>query len=330
MTNEIKNETMTAAANEMLSSLPKGLNLIGLPMGRSGYRFFISAWFFTDSLGRRVLVDPGPACSVPVLFDALSSLTDDVDLILLTHIHLDHSGGIGQVCERYKNARVLLHPRGERHLAEPARLWKGSLETLKDIARMYKEPLPLPRTRIIDGAPGIGIMETPGHAAHHLCFSAVSANGSRLFFLGEAAGLSLPLSSSVYLRPTTPPVFNLQSAVESINTIESSLRGDETLIYAHWGATRDRNRIALAKKQLDNWSGIIFDKLAEGVPPSGTDASKPDNGVIRDIMETIVSEDPLMRGFSSLPDDIQDRERVFIKNSVTGFYMACENILRGV
>ncbi|GHV41646.1 MBL fold metallo-hydrolase [Synergistales bacterium] len=330
-TNETKNEDMAAAVRGMLSDLPKGLSLIELPMERRGFRFFISAWFFTDGLGRRVLVDPGPACSVPVLFDALSKLTDDIDLVLLTHIHLDHSGGIGQVCERYKSARVIVHPRAKRHLAEPAKLWKGSLETLSSIAEMYKEPLPLPPERIIENAEGIDIIETPGHATHHLCFS-VRTDSAALFFLGEAAGLSLPVgssASSVYLRPTTPPVFNLQSAAESINKIEASLRGDEILIYAHWGATRDHTRIALAKKQLDNWSGIIFDKLAATVSPSGADASRPDDNIIRDIMETIISEDPLISGFSSLPDDIKDRERKFIKNSVTGFYMSCENTLRG-
>ncbi|GHS95124.1 MBL fold metallo-hydrolase [Synergistales bacterium] len=320
MTDEAKNKAVTDAVESMLRGLPEGLRLIELPMERRGYRFFISAWFFTDSLGRRVLVDPGPACSVPVLLDSLSKLTDGIDLVLLTHIHLDHSGGIGQVCERYKDARVVVHPKGMRHLAEPAKLWKGSLETLGDIAEMYKEPIPLPKERMMTGAEGIDTIETPGHAGHHLCF-ALSLNGSNVFFLGEAAGVSLPLPGSVYLRPTTPPVFNLQSAALSINKIESCLKGDETLIYSHWGATRDHSLITLAKKQLDSWSDMIFALLAE--------SASLDDCVIRDVMETIMSQDKLLR-FSSLPDDLRERELVFIKNSVAGFCMACENTLRGV
>ena len=61
---------------------------------------FISAWLFTDPLGRRVLVDPGPADTIPLLIRELESLTDGIDLILLTHIHLDHAGGLGQFCSR--------------------------------------------------------------------------------------------------------------------------------------------------------------------------------------------------------------------------------------
>jgi glyoxylase-like metal-dependent hydrolase (beta-lactamase superfamily II) len=109
----------------------------------AGFHHFISSWFFVDRTGRRILVDPGPAGTIPLLLDKLSSVTDGVDLVLLTHIHLDHSGGIGQLCEQYGGSAVAAHPKAMRHLVDPRRLWSSSLEVLGDVAEMFGEPAPL-------------------------------------------------------------------------------------------------------------------------------------------------------------------------------------------
>jgi glyoxylase-like metal-dependent hydrolase (beta-lactamase superfamily II) len=297
--------------------LPKGLHLLDLPMPRPGFRRFIASWFFTDSLGRRVLVDPGPACSVPRLFEQLSPITDGIDFILLTHIHLDHSGGVGQVCRRYGDAKVLVHPRGAKHLVRPEKLWKASLGTLGDVAAMYGEPEPLEPEALLEpkafwgpeasfsGVSGVTILETPGHAPHHLSF-AVRRGEDTFFFVGEAAGFFLPLPEETpYLRPTTPPKFDGAAALASIRKIKDFLRGGELLCYSHWGASRRADeRIAAAEKQIREWLGIISamrERLAE------------------DIVEYLLSNDSFLKGFALLPVDLRGRERFFIRNSVSGF-----------
>lgn len=286
-------------------SLPGGLHCIDLPQPLPGFRRFISAWLFTDPLGRRVLVDPGPADTIPLLIRELESLTDGIDLILLTHIHLDHSGGVGRLCARFPGARVLAHPRAFRHLTDPEKLWRASVETLGDVARTYGPPAPVDGAVLIekDEAGLVEVFPTPGHAPHHLAFR-VSCGDVRLLFVGEAAGLTLPTESGeLWLRPTTPPCFDAAAALESLDRVASVLVGDELLCYAHWGAYGDaRKRVALARSQVSEWLDIVAGMRNR--PPEA-------------IAGYLLEHDPLLR--ASLPEDLLERERLFIGNSVLGF-----------
>lgn len=287
--------------------LPDGLRLIDLPQPIRGFSSFISAWFFVDLEGRRVLVDPGPAGSVRALVDELSGITDGLDLILLTHIHLDHSGGIGQLCERYPDAKVVVHPRGIKHLLSPEKLWDASLRTLGEVAETYGAPSPLNPDSLADGGiSGFEILETPGHAPHHLSFI-VPYPGGRLFFVGEAAGLRLPVYSESglpYLRPATPPKFDGPAARDSLSKIGRALCGGEILCYSHWGLSRQpEDMIRFAGEQLDRWSSVV----------SGM-AGLPEEAVVR----RLISSDPLLSEYKNLPGDLRFRERIFIANSVRG------------
>ena len=116
---------MTASERDGVR-LPDGLHLIDLPQPLPGFRRFISSWFFRDAVGRRILVDPGPADTIPFLLRKLAAVTDGVDLVLLTHIHLDHSGGLGQFCRSRPEARVL------------ARIFRPTVEALRAEGRPFK------------------------------------------------------------------------------------------------------------------------------------------------------------------------------------------------
>lgn len=295
-------------------SLPEGLYLIDLPQSMPGFKEFISSWFFVDALGRRIVVDPGPASTIPFLIDVLSGLTDGVDLVLLTHIHLDHSGGVGQFCRHYAEAKVVAHPKAARHLQDPTRLWKASLETLGDVARMYGEPEPLSADAMTTAeAQGIESLVTPGHASHHISFR-VSLGGEKLFFIGEAAGLTLPAGDGPewpYLRPTTPPKFDARAALSSLEAIDRFLVGDELLCYAHWGTAREaKKRVALAKTQLGKWLSTIETMR---VAP------------VTEIFDHLLECDPLLGEYPHLPEDLRQRERLFILNSIKGLLGSLED-----
>ena len=178
---------MTAAAGATLD-FGEGLFLIDLPQGMPGFRQFIASWFFVDALGRRVVVDPGPANTIPLLNGALERLTEDVDLVLLTHIHLDHAGGVGAFCRRWPHAGVLAHPRAFAHLRRPDRLWSASVRTLGNVALAYGEPEPLTAPLLSEDPDGlIEVFPTPGHAPHHVALRTRPREGGPLLFIGGAA-----------------------------------------------------------------------------------------------------------------------------------------------
>ncbi|MDR3354313.1 MAG: MBL fold metallo-hydrolase [Synergistaceae bacterium] len=309
---------MTGVFDYVYDELPEGLSLFDLPQPKTGFRNFISAWFFIDAAGRRILVDPGPASTIPLLLDKLSGVTDGVDLVILTHIHLDHSGGIGQFCERNKNAVVSAHPKAAKHLIDPGKLWRSSLEVLGDVAEMYGEPSPLDPSRLVECSKlsGVEVFETPGHSPHHISFIAPLGD-KRLFFVGEAGGIYYHVASpfgETYLRPATPTKFGGDTAQASIAKIAQAVRGDEIFCYAHWGVSNTpKTMISKAQEQLDEWMSHIFQMREQ-----------PEDAII----DSLLSRDELLSGYSSLPQDIRERELIFIGNSVRGILRYFEDVGR--
>jgi glyoxylase-like metal-dependent hydrolase (beta-lactamase superfamily II) len=273
----------------------------------TGFRNFISSWFFVDSHGRRVVVDPGPASSIPALIKELDSVTDGLDFVLLTHIHIDHSGGLGHLLERYGGAKVIAHPKAGRHLTAPEKLWKASLATLGRVAEMYGPPKPIPQSALTDYGelPGVEVIATPGHAPHHITF-VTSVQGQRLFFVGEAAGLRIPLPPGIpYLRPTTPPKFDMPAALESLDKLEAAVVDGDVLCYAHWGAARNpKPQLTAVKAQVREWLNAV---------------SQMENLPVEEIAGCMLDSDPLLAGYRELPEDLRSRERFFIENAVAGY-----------
>ena len=121
-----------------------------------------------------------------------------VDWILLTHIHLDHAGAAGVLARVLPNARVAVHQRGARHMADPSRLMAGTVSVYGEelVRERYGEILPIPPERITEvkegsllklGARTIRVLDTPGHARHHVCY--VDETTGHIF-TGDTFGLS--------------------------------------------------------------------------------------------------------------------------------------------
>ena len=169
--------------------------------------------------GRAAFVDVGTNNSVPYLLAALDELGIEraaVELLLVTHVHLDHAGGAGLLLRSLPNATVYLHPRGVPHLVDPTRLIAASKQVYGEEAfgRLYGELVPIPRARVHEVADGervrlgertLELIHVPGHALHH--YAIVDAAHASLFS-GDTFGISyraLDNANGAFITPTTPP-----------------------------------------------------------------------------------------------------------------------------
>jgi glyoxylase-like metal-dependent hydrolase (beta-lactamase superfamily II) len=287
--------------------IQKDLWLIGLDQeALPGFEDFIGAWLSTG--GPVFLVDPGPAASVPALAKALQDLgVTCLDAILLTHIHLDHAGGAGDISALFPDSPVVVHTSGIPHLADPARLWEGSLKTLGNTARAYGPLRPVPAARLKDAEQfrldGLRAIPTPGHAPHH-----VSYLFKDILFAGEATGVCFTTPDGRYLRPATPPRFHLPTGLESLEKARNT--SFDLVCFGHFGASADGRPIMDAHAtQLRFWESVIREELARRGPEHA----------LRSALERLLAEDENMAPFQSLPEAARARETGFLTNSVQGF-----------
>ena len=139
-----------------------------------------------------------------------------VDYVILTHVHLDHAGGAGQLMARFPNARLTVHPRGARHMIDPSRLLAATVAIYgeEETRRIYGEILPVPRERVIETPEGATLrlagrellfLDAPGHARHHVV---VRDGETGHIFAGDTFGLSyreLDQDGRQFSFPTTSP-----------------------------------------------------------------------------------------------------------------------------
>ncbi|HTW07821.1 MAG TPA: MBL fold metallo-hydrolase [Acidimicrobiales bacterium] len=223
-----------------------------------------------------VLVETGSQSSVPVLLEALGRHglgPSDLAGVVVTHIHLDHAGGVGDVARAFPQATVYVHPRGARHLADPTRL-VASAATVYGAAldSLYGrlEPTPPERVHALDDGEAIEVgggrqlvaVHSPGHAKHHL---GLHDSASGVLFVGDSVGVRLPGAGA--LRPATPPAdFDLAQALASLSRFAA--RSPSALALAHYGLLPGDPKEALAEatEVLEEWAGV-----AAGAWKAGTD-----------------------------------------------------------
>jgi len=193
-----------------------------------------------------VLVETGSQSSVPTLLAALGELgvgASDLAGVVVTHIHLDHAGGVGDVARAFPRAAVYVHEKGARHLVDPTRLVNSAGMVYGDLLdSLYGRLDPTPADRIhvlADGeeirvGPGSSLVtvDSPGHAKHHLGLHHVGDAASGILFAGDAVGVRLP--DGGVLRPATPPPdFDLDAALHSLERFRA--RQPTGLALAHYG-----------------------------------------------------------------------------------------------
>ncbi|MDR0246902.1 MAG: MBL fold metallo-hydrolase [Burkholderiales bacterium] len=166
-------------------------------------RPFRVAIHFVIDHGRAAIIDTGHNPSVKLTLQAATQLglkREDIDYVCLTHVHLDHAGGAGALMREFGEAKLIVHPRGARHMVDPAQLMAGvkAVYGEAEAERLYGELLPVPEERVIAAADETPLklgnrelrcLDTPGHARHHLCFYDTRANA---VFAGDLFGASYP------------------------------------------------------------------------------------------------------------------------------------------
>ena len=208
-----------------------------------------AAYFIKGEAGW-MLVETGPATSAERILEAAVSLGiahHQVCHMAVTHIHLDHAGGLGTLARYFKAAKIWVHAKGHKHMADPTRLVEGSRAALGDQKmEEYGDVLPVPAKRLFPANEGtrihlggnriLEIWETPGHARHHVCFYDAHTRG---LFSGDAAGIYFPRLSKMLnrpvLRPATPaPDFNGSLMRQTLCRL--ALNELDNIYFAHFGA----------------------------------------------------------------------------------------------
>ena len=287
-----------------------GKNLFMVELETGGFKNLICSYVIK---GRKpFLVESGPTNSIQNLLTALEQLDvkfDDVEFVAVTHVHLDHGGGVGTLLKSLPNAKVIVHPRGMPHLIDPERLWPSSQKVLGFVSEIFGKPEPVPKDRIIpvtEGSFDLGygakltVTETVGHASHNLSFQE-SFNGG--VFPGDAAGTYLPEFDVVV--PTTPPPFYLDAALASLDKL-ISLK-PTVLYFSHFGkALNAKQRLEDYKIQLQLWAEIA----EEGVKK---------NWSLEQIRDRIIVEDNVMGLIKDFVMSHRIYSKTVLENCVRGF-----------
>jgi glyoxylase-like metal-dependent hydrolase (beta-lactamase superfamily II) len=217
------------------------------------------------------IVETGPATSFEAVVSGLERLgvgPAELAHVVVTHIHLDHAGGVWRIADRFPNATVWVHERGARHLADPTRLVASvaSIYGAQTMASLFGpvEPVAAQRIRAVAegdliplGGRNLETLYTPGHAKHHV---ALVDSSTGAVFTGDALGIHPP--DARVLRPATPPPdYDLELAMASIERIRERARG-AMVLFSHFGPVDEVDRICdLALERFRSWTGAVGDAL---------------------------------------------------------------------
>jgi len=211
--------------------------------------------------GRRAaLIETGTAASADRLASRLRG--ENLAYVFVTHVHLDHGGGAGRLVADHPEATVVVHPRGAPHLADPSRLIRGARLASPLLSPLYGAPRPVPEHRILEAHDGdrfdlgddvvLDVVESPGHAPHHLCFFERSG---RILFCGDAAGNhGTPVDTPL----TVPPRFDLAKGLGTLRRLKQL--DPRLLAFTHFGLA------AGAATLLDRYAARLiawFDRIGE-------------------------------------------------------------------
>ncbi|MCZ0755908.1 MBL fold metallo-hydrolase [Anoxybacillus sp. J5B_2022] len=209
------------------------------------------------------IIETSASPSIPYLLNGLEALglnPADIQNIIVTHIHLDHAGGAGLLLEKCPNARVIVHPKGKRHLADPSRLIQGAKAVYGEkFDELFDPIVSIPEDRLVTMEDGdtltlsnertLTFFDTPGHANHHFSIYDSKSNG---IFTGDTIGVYYPqllaYGVELYLPSTSPSQFNPEAMLHSAKRLEEL--NPSRIYFGHFGMS-ERPHVVL--EQLRGW-----------------------------------------------------------------------------
>ncbi len=245
----MRDDTATTTGNSQQSDRPDitdlGHDVFQIDTKMAGYQGITAGYLIRSS--RPCLVETGTSTSAPVVRAALASLGIDpasLATVVVTHIHLDHAGGVGDIAAMFPSAEVVVHEKGARHLADPSRLMSSARMVYGDaLDVLFGElaPVPAARLRALDDVGAVDLGDgrrlesyySPGHAKHHVgLLDSLSGD----LYVGDAAGVYIPQTGD--LRPATPPPdFDLELALASLGKFAAL--DPSRLLFSHYGPVSD-------------------------------------------------------------------------------------------
>jgi len=229
------------------------------------FRSLMAACYLLETDDALALIEVGSNASVERILKVLQSRgrsPHEVSHIIVTHVHLDHAGGAGELMARLPNAQLVVHPRGARHMIDPSMLEASARGIYGDEAfdAMYGILRPVPAERVITmedgdsllvGGRPLSFMDTPGHARHHFCVWDEHTSG---WFTGDTFGLSyrdFDTANGVFIFPTTTPVqFDPEALITSIDRMME--KAPENMYLTHFGRIRDVSQVVSGLKTALN------------------------------------------------------------------------------
>ena len=211
---------------------------------------------------KAAIIDPGTAKGAKIILEEINPEWL-VEYICPTHIHIDHGGGAATLAKAL-DAKVMVHPRGAKHVINPEKLWKASKAVLGDVAEIYGKPEPLEEERVIVVEDGeefdlggdiIQVFHAPGHAPHMLVYY---LKRSKVLFPADAVGMCF--NGTVF--PLTPPPFDFESAVK---TLERLMKLEiEHVAFTHFGVVEGSRAVAESLDKIRRWMDIAEDIVRNG------------------------------------------------------------------
>lgn len=231
-----------------------------------GAYYTFAAYLIRKTKG--VLIEPGPASMVPSIQEGMKQLgMQELSFVIPTHIHLDHGGGVGRLAELFPNTRVVLHPRGAKHVTNPSRLIEGTRMAYgDDFEAIYGPILPVPESQIMVPADGeiisinereLQIVYAPGHSLHQIAVHDRKTGG---LFCGEALGQPIRGSENTALPSISAQDFYLDMYLETIEKLKKL--EPRLLFYSHDGGVKEPDELI---SRLTDSTRTLGDVILQGL-----------------------------------------------------------------